>query len=147
MKIYRLNGKDYSSEWALRSALPDVSFPNFTAENEKEVCDLLGVEIAEVEDKAPTEKELLLRRKIKRTQAVRSIVVEVDGMQFDGDETAQSRMARALKVAELNNMDKTAWVLADNTVVEVTKEQLEKALSMAMLQQGALWTKPYEEAE
>ena len=42
-------------------------------------------------------------------------------------------------------MDKTAWVLADNTVVEVTKKQLEEALTKAMLQQATLWTKPYEE--
>lgn len=68
-------------------------------------------------------------------------------MKFDGDEVAQGRMARALKVAELNNMDKTAWVLADNTVVEVTKKQLEEALTKAMLQQATLWTKPYEDSD
>ena len=46
-----------------------------------------------------------------------------------------------------HDMDKTAWVLADNTVVEVRKKQLEEALSKAMLAQGELWTKPYEDSD
>ena len=47
----------------------------------------------------------------------------------------------------LNNLDKTAWVLADNTVVEVNKKQLGEALTKAMLQQATLWTKPYEDSD
>jgi len=94
-----------------------------------------------------SEEERLSVRKLARSRAVNAIIVEVDGMKFDGDEVAQGRMARALKVAELNNLDKTAWVLADNTVVEVRKKQLEEALSKAMLAQGELWTKPYEDSD
>lgn len=147
MKIFKLNGKTYYSEAEVRSALPNVSFPHFTPNNLETVCFLLGVEVEEIPDPTPVESVdiNLLMRKSKRDSAVRSLIVEVDGMKFDGDETAQGRMARALKVAELNNLDKTAWVLADNTVVEVTKKQLEEALSKAMLAQGELWTKPYEE--
>ena len=147
MKIYRFNDKDYSSEWALRDALPNVSFPCLTEENEQEICALLGVEIVNLPDPELSEEERLSVRKLARSRAVNAIIVEVDGMKFDGDEVAQERMARALKVAELNNMDKTAWVLADNTVVEVRKKQLEEALSKAMLAQGELWTKPYEDSD
>lgn len=151
MKVFKLNGKTYYLEAEIRSALPNVSFPHFTSNNLERVCSLLGVEVEDVPDpEVPDSKSVdfaLDMKKLERDSAVRSIVVEVDGMKFDGDEVAQGRMARALKVAELNNLEKTAWVLADNTVVEVTKKQLEEALTKAMLQQATLWTKPYEDSD
>ena len=147
MKAYKYEDQVFNSEWELREHLSDVSFPYLTDENEQEICTLLGVEIVNLPDPELTEEERLSVRKLARSRAVSAIIVEVDGMKFDGDEVAQGRMARALKVAELNNMDKTAWVLADNTVVEVTKKQLEKALTKAMLQQATLWTKPYEDSD
>ena len=144
MKAYKYDDQVFNSEWELREHLSDVSFPYLTDENEQEICALLGVEIINLPDPELSEEERLSVRKLARSRAVNAIIVEVDGMKFDGDEVAQGRMARALKVAELNNLEKTAWVLADNTVVEVTKKQLEEALSKAMLAQGELWTKPYE---
>ena len=144
MKAYKYDEQVFNSEWELREHLSDVSFPYLTDENEQEICALLGVEIINLPDPELSEEERLSVRKLARSRAVNAIIVEVDGMKFDGDEVAQGRMARALKVAELNNLEKTAWVLADNTVVEVTKKQLEEALSKAMLAQGELWTKPYE---
>lgn len=147
MKAYKYDDQVFNSEWELREHLSDVSFPYLTDENEQEICTLLGVEIVNLPDPELSEEERLSVRKLARSRAVNAIIVEVDGMKFDGDEVAQGRMARALKVAELNNMDKTAWVLADNTVVEVRKKQLEEALSKAMLAQGELWTKPYEDSD
>lgn len=147
MKAYKYDDQVFNSEWELREHLSDVSFPYLTDENEQEICNLLGVEIVNLPDPELTEEERLSVRKLARSRAVNAIIVEVDGMKFDGDEVAQGRMARALKVAELNNLGKTAWVLADNTVVEVTKKQLEEALTKAMLQQATLWTKPYEDSD
>ncbi|MDU5054385.1 MAG: DUF4376 domain-containing protein [Sutterella wadsworthensis] len=147
MKAYKYEDQVFNSEWELREHLSDVSFPYLTDENEQEICALLGVEIVNLPDPELSEEERLSVRKLVRSRAVNAIIVEVDGMKFDGDEVAQGRMARALKVAELNNLDKTAWVLADNTVVEVTKKQLEEALTKAMLQQATLWTKPYEDSD
>lgn len=147
MKAYKYDDQVFNSEWELREHLSDVSFPYLTDENEQEICALLGVEIINLPDPELSEEERLSVRKLARSRAVNAIIVEVDGMKFDGDEVAQGRMARALKVAELNNLDKTAWVLADNTVVEVSKKQLEEALSKAMLAQGELWTKPYEDSD
>lgn len=147
MKAYKYDDQVFNSEWELREHLSDVSFPYLTDENEQEICTLLGVEIVNLPDPELSEEERLSVRKLARSRAVNAIIVEVDGMKFDGDEVAQGRMARALKVAELNNLDKTAWVLADNTVVEVRKKQLEEALSKAMLAQGELWTKPYEDSD
>ena len=147
MKAYKYDDQVFNSEWELREHLSDVSFPYLTDENEQEICALLGVEIINLPDPELSEEERLSVRKLARSRAVNAIIVEVDGMKFDGDEVAQGRMARALKVAELNNLDKTAWVLADNTVVEVRKKQLEEALTKAMLQQATLWTKPYEDSD
>ena len=83
-----------------------------------------------------------------RAQAVSKIVVTVDGMTFDGDETSQERMARTITAAVATGEDMSAtttWVLADNTVAQVTIRQLAQALRLAGEQQTELWTVPYEE--
>lgn len=88
---------------------------------------------------------MLEQAKHERARQVAAIKVDVDGMTFDGDETSQSRMARALEVASITGMGSTVWVLADNTVAQVTVAQMQQALSKAMLKMGELWTVPYEE--
>lgn len=100
---------------------------------------------------APTpeeqQQELMEQKKALRAEAVSRITVEVDGMVFDGDETAQDRMARAITMFQANNLPAdtvTTWVLADNTIAEVTVAQLSKALLLAGQAQTALWTIPYE---
>ena len=82
------------------------------------------------------------KAKAERARAVAALTVEVDGMVFDGDETAQERMARAVLMA--NSMDETTeWVLANNTVAVVTAEQLRRACRAAGKAQTTLWVKPY----
>ena len=83
--------------------------------------------------------------KNERAEAVAAIKVTVDGMVFDGDEIAQSRMARALTAAEATGQTSTVWVLADNTIATVTKAQLAQALALSMQEMGKLWTVPYKE--
>ena len=88
--------------------------------------------------------------KTERTEAVSRITVEVDGMTFDGDETAQDRMARAITMFTSSGLPAdttTSWVLADNTVAQVTIGQLTQALLLAGQKQTELWTKPYEITE
>lgn len=99
----------------------------------------------------PSTEELAIQSlndaKTERKNAVDEITVEVDGMVFDGDEISQQRMARAVVMFNSNNLTddtKTVWVLADNTIAEVTVEQLSKALLLAGQKQTELWTKPYE---
>lgn len=97
------------------------------------------------DDKAA--KVAMTEAKTERTDAVSKITVEVDGMVFDGDETAQDRMARAITMFQASNLPDdytTAWVLADNTVAQVTVNQLAQALLLAGQKQTELWTKPYE---
>ena len=97
----------------------------------------------------PTLEELaeqaLAAAKAERAAAVEAITVEVDGMEFDGDETAQERMSRAVNMAD--SMDEeTEWVLHDNTVAVVTAAQLRQACRKAGKAQTALWTVPYQSA-
>ena len=99
----------------------------------------------------PSEEELaeqaLAAAKAERAAAVASITVTVDGMVFDGDETAQERMARTVTAATATGAsmdDTTTWVLHDNTVAQVSIRQLATALRLAGETQTALWTRPYE---
>ena len=103
---------------------------------------------------SPTPEEqqqaLMEQKKALRAEAVSKITVEVDGMEFDGDEKAQDRMARAITMFQANNLPadyQTDWVLADNTIAKVTVTQLSQALLLAGQEQTALWTVPYQVEE
>ena len=102
----------------------------------------------------PTAEELaeqaLAKAKTERAEAVSRITVEVDGMVFDGDEKAQERMSRTVSIATANGMPmttETTWVLADNTIAQVTLQQLAKACLLAGQKQTELWTVPYQNEE
>lgn len=93
----------------------------------------------------PTAEELaeqaLAEAKAERAEAVSQITVEVDGFVFDGDETSQERMARS--IVALDEGETIIWVLHDNSIAQVSKEQLKAALRLAGQKQTELWTKPY----
>ena len=105
-----------------------------------------------LEAPAKTDEEIaaeeLAAAKAERAAAVSKITATVDGMVFDGDEVAQERMARAITAAVATGEDMSAtttWVLADNTVAQVSMQQLAQALRAAGEQQTALWIVPYQE--
>ena len=112
----------------------------------------LSWEIEKIPDLTPEElaEKELQAAKSERADAVSKITVEVDGMTFDGDETAQTRMGRTIAAAVALGVDidtyTQTWVLADNTVAEPTIKQLAQALKLAGEAQTALWTVPYEDA-
>lgn len=83
----------------------------------------------------------LVAAKAEREDYVKRIVVEVDGMMFDGDEVSQDRMARSIIALDLG--EKVQWVLADNTIKMVTRAQLREALRKAGSAQTAIWSDPY----
>lgn len=97
----------------------------------------------------PTEEEIaaeeLAKAKAERAEYVAKLVVTVDNLQFDGDETSQDRMARS--IVALNDGETVQWVLADNTIAQVTKEQLRQALRLAGEAQTAIWANPYLNTE
>ena len=94
---------------------------------------------------APTQDEIaaaeLEKAKAERADFVSKIIVTVDELQFDGDETSQDRMARS--IVALNDGETVQWVLADNSIAQVTKEQLRQALRLAGEAQTAIWANPY----
>ena len=95
------------------------------------------------------EAEALAQAKAERSESVAKIVVEVDGMKFDGDEDSQTRMARTITASQALGLpeDSTiSWAMADtnvNKVEQVTIAQLSKALYLAGCKQSELWCKPY----
>lgn len=101
----------------------------------------------------PTPEELaaleLAQAKADRAEAVARITVTVDGLTFDGDEASQTRMGRTIAAAVALGADlsaeKRTWVLADNSIAEVTIAQLAEALRLAGDAQTALWTVPYQD--
>ena len=147
IKTWTYNDIEYQSEWQVRQEVfkkDRVSFGEAPEEGKVEFWAQYGVTYSERE-LTPEEQEAqnLAIAKRERAAKVAAITVEVDGMVFDGDEQAQSRMARAITAAETAGLESTVWVLADNTVATVTKAQLQQALSKSMLTMAELWTKPY----
>lgn len=80
--------------------------------------------------------------KADRAEAVASIIVAVGDKTFDGDEDSQSRMARAILIAQATGLQQTSWTLADNRVVLVTLPELTQALALAGQRQAELWPIP-----
>lgn len=80
--------------------------------------------------------------KAARGDAVAAIVVTTTaGNAFDGDEPSQNRMTRAL--AAMGESDRLPWVLADNSIVEVGRTELQEALRLAGIEMAAIWVRPY----
>lgn len=147
IKTWTYNGIDYQSEWQVRQEVFNkdrVSFGEAPEEGKVEFWAQYGVTYSERE-LTPEEQEAqeLAIAKRERAAKVAAITVEVDGMVFDGDEQAQSRIARAITAAETAGLESTVWVLANNTVATVTKVQLQQALAKAMIAMSELWTYPY----
>lgn len=74
-----------------------------------------------------------------RQAAVDAITVEVNGKVFDGDETSQTRMSRAILGMQAAGQTTITWVLADNTVTQATQAELTEALCLAGARQAELW--------
>lgn len=151
MKIkYIYKNIEYASTFALRKAIweNDHKIIRIPKENLVEEWAKFGVTYQEI---SPSEEEIaaqeLVEAKRERAAQVAAITVEVDGMLFNGDETSQDRMTRALQVAEITGMESTNWVLANDQVATVTVAQMKQALAKSMLTQGSYWTKPYDNAE
>lgn len=79
--------------------------------------------------------------KAARDLAVKELTVTTTiGNVFDGDETSQTRMARAIQGIQGGfNGTTINWKLADNTIVVVDEAELTEALTKAGLAQEALW--------
>lgn len=76
--------------------------------------------------------------KVERQARVDAMVVEVDGLVFDGNEISTRRMADVIAAAD-DLADATEWTLADNGVAVVTIRQLKAALRLATEARTAIW--------
>lgn len=61
------------------------------------------------------------------------------GKTFDGDETSQGRMARAIVTLQAVGIGETEWKLVDNSVQTVQLGELVEALLLSGQAQTALW--------
>ena len=93
------------------------------------------------EEQAYLTDPVRLREEAKqaRQQAVDTITVTVNGKVFDGDETSQTRMSRAIIGMQAANVGTITWTLADNTVTEVTLAEITEAMILAGQRQAELW--------
>ena len=79
-------------------------------------------------------------KKCLREELVEKIVVmTTSGKTFDGDETSQTRMARAILAMSEANVPSMLWRMADNSDAVVTRAELSEALLLAGTAQTALW--------
>lgn len=76
-----------------------------------------------------------------RDEKVAAITVEtVMGNVFQGDEESQNRMARVLLARDEERPDGTVlWVLADNSLAEITLAELDEALRLSVEEQQIIW--------
>lgn len=88
-----------------------------------------------------TEQQVRDELKASRALAVEKIKVTTKaGNTFDGDETSQGRMARAIIALNAAPAGSTVrWVLADNSVIMASAKELTEALSLAGAEQAAIW--------
>lgn len=151
-KRYLYKGQKYHSAYQLRQAIYEQERIAYGEVETQEDFKALGLDVV-IEEYDPVDEMTqeqkdqyeLAQAKRERDKALANLKVEVEGMIFDGDEDSQSRMTRAIQVAEITGMETTEWVLADNTVETVTVKQMKEALSKSMLAMGELWTVPYKQ--
>lgn len=97
-------------------------------------------EVIEADAQRVREQEQHARTQCKhaRAQDIKRITVTTaSGHIFNGDETSQQRMQRAINV--LGDGELIEWTLADNTRVNVARLELKEALRLAFLKQSELW--------
>ena len=139
-------------EWARESQYP-TPVPEFfgtcPADADTQIDGVLGVfEQADWEQIKADEmagRAIVAREAAKAARAVAVENIKVTtaaGNTFDGDETSQARMSRAILVLSTGAAATVPWVLADNTVIQATAAELTEALALAGAEQARLWVMP-----
>ncbi len=82
----------------------------------------------------PTPNRVVKERLVSRIKVTTST-----GKVFDGDEKSQERILRAINIATITGDTTTQWKMADNSIVEVTLEELKEALSLAGQEMSRIW--------
>ena len=139
-------------EWARESQYP-TPVPEFfgtcPADADTQIDGVLGVfEQADWEQMKADEmadRAIVAREAAKAARAINVANIKVTtaaGNTFDGDETSQTRMSRAILVLSTGAAESVPWVLANNTVIQATAAELTEALALAGAEQAQLWVLP-----
>ena len=84
---------------------------------------------------------LLMDAKASRQLQLDNLHIVHNGKTFDANEASQGRIAR--NIAAMAAGETTTWVLHDNVLAAVTKEELQTVLAQAVAQTTTIWTAPY----
>jgi hypothetical protein len=93
--------------------------------------------IIELDNSKQEKEQLAAEWKANRELLVSQIEVEYNGHIFQGDETSQDRMSRALAV--LPDDMNTTWRTSDNQNVSISKDDLKEILFLAGQEQTRIW--------
>lgn len=129
----------YYQKWEIISKFTEYTDGNgvVITVSEQETVAIAADAIIQAEEQA---KQNRLMAKLTRQTNVDSIVVTTAaGNSFDGDETSQNRMARAIIALQATGTPSTLWVLSDNTVTLASAAELSEALALAGAAQAAMW--------
>jgi hypothetical protein len=125
------------TEYQTANYLGAVQQPDGSWAQGWEVVDKSAEEKAAIDaDKAKATRE---EAKRVRQELVDAITVTVGDKVFDGDETSQNRMARAILALESAGQPTTKWTLNNNDTVDVTVDELKQALQLAGQAQTDIW--------
>ena len=81
---------------------------------------------------------ILLQIKSNRTTLVENIEVEYNGVVYQGDETSQDRMSRAINGLP-NDTTTISWKAKDNSSQELNRLDLKEILFLAGQEQTRIW--------
>lgn len=93
----------------------------------------LDAEIAE-----QSYQQALSEWKRNRQQLVDNILVEYNGVTYQGDEKSQDRMSRAINGLP-DDVTTVPWIAYDNSVHQLNKADLKQILFLAGVQQSTIW--------
>jgi len=76
-------------------------------------------------------------KKGERQIIIDSIVVEIStGKVFDGNDASRASMVEAITAASYLSLTTTKWIMFDNSIVDVTLEELREAHAIAVLKKS-----------
>lgn len=94
-----------------------------------------------IEDEILKNEYLTIQKKAEKVEQLSTLVVTTSqGNTFDGNETARLNMVSAIQSAELLGQISSNWKLADNTVKEISLNELKEALALSIKKVGEIVT-------
>lgn len=84
------------------------------------------------------EPEIVNEKAIKTENINNITVTTTNGNTFDGDDISRANMNEAIQAASVLGITSHNWKLANNTIVNVTLDELKEALALAIQAKGAI---------